>query len=366
MISYSSGEEPLDFFWKRATAPGTDVYHGTTMVITTWLLQDVLDRMKDPHIMMSSRDRSGKIRYVVLELRVSNSNLLKSQVLRQPVLVYLYRQGIHGLIAEIAAATKADLQRSLKQIFKGFPKVPVPEPEPGRVFMTFMHLGNMGPSSRTRSIAAPEWADVMGNYPASVAGRLSDFLAGGPENLIGHLGVLYGPPGTGKTTYLRAMAREWAENARFSYIVDTDRLFGDPGYLTQVILDEDDDYGCNRSSKWHVVICEDAEEFIASGAKAEVGQSLSRVLNLGDGMLGQGLKTLLLFTTNVAMDQLNPAVVRPGRCFLNLEIPSFGATEAAGWLTAHGLSGKDTAVSGTITLAELYARIAKPAVSSKS
>ena len=45
-------------------------------------------------------------------------------------------------------------------------------------------------------------------------------------------------------------------------------------------------------------------------------------------MLGQGLNTLVLLTTNEEIARLHPAVVRPGRCLCLIEFERFNAAEA--------------------------------------
>lgn len=95
---------------------------------------------------------------------------------------------------------------------------------------------------------------------------------------------------------------------------------------------------------------EDCDELISGDAKASAGQSLSRLLNLTDGLLGQGRHALIAITTNEDLSSLHPAVVRPGRCLASIEVGRLRYAEATAWLgTARGI-GPDGA-----TLAELYA-----------
>ena len=95
---------------------------------------------------------------------------------------------------------------------------------------------------------------------------------------------------------------------------------------------------------------EDCDELISGEARASAGQSLSRLLNLTDGLLGQGRNALIAITTNEDLASLHPAVVRPGRCLASIEVSRLPYAEAVAWLgTARGI-GADGA-----TLAELYA-----------
>ena len=48
---------------------------------------------------------------------------------------------------------------------------------------------------------------------------------------------------------------------------------------------------------------------IRADARQEAGASLGRLLNLTDGILGHGLRVLLLITTNEPMRALHPAAV---------------------------------------------------------
>jgi hypothetical protein len=46
--------------------------------------------------------------------------------------------------------------------------------------------------------------------------------------------------------------------------------------------------------KWSLIILKDAGEFIAMDSRHQYGQALAKLLNLSDGLLGQGQKLLFL------------------------------------------------------------------------
>ena len=133
----------------------------------------------------------------------------------------------------------------------------------------------------------------------------------------------HGEPGTGKTTAIRSMAREWAGRARFQVVLDPDIVFSRSSHLMSVIMDD----SRNERPEWRVLVIEDADELLREDAKTRVGQALSRLLNLGDGILGQGLRVIVLITTNEPIQRLHPALLRPGRCLDEIEFRKFTAAE---------------------------------------
>src|SRR5205807_6983877 len=129
-------------------------------------------------------------------------------------------------------------------------------------------------------------------------------------------------------------------------------LGGMPSYLMQVLDGlaeevEDDD------ERWRLLVLEDTGELLSPDAKDRTGQGLSRLLNVADGLLGQGLRVLVLVTTNEPVGSLHPAVSRSGRCLSNVEFPAFSGQEADAWLESRGASGDST----SRTLASLFARL---------
>jgi hypothetical protein len=100
------------------------------------------------------------------------------------------------------------------------------------------------------------------------------------------------------------------------------------------------------------LVLEDSGEMIGIDAKNRLGQGLSRLLNVSDGILGQGTKIMILITTNEDLGKLNRAIMRPGRCFSETEFRRFEAEEAIQWLRS---SGCDHLVEGSRTLSELFA-----------
>ena len=107
-----------------------------------------------------------------------------------------------------------------------------------------------------------------------------------------------------------------------------------------------------RAPQWRLLVLEDTGELLRPDAKSIIGQGLSRFLNVVDGLIGQGLRVLVLVTTNEEIGTLHPAVARPGRSAANIAFPPLTREEAKAWLERHGV---DSAAPSPPTLASLYA-----------
>jgi hypothetical protein len=203
------------------------------------------------------------------------------------------------------------------------------------------------PHARRRRLDAPEWAAIARNYPPAVRqglGRLVRARRPGRGTVL----LWHGAPGTGKTHALRALARAWRGWCTLHYVTDPDSFLTGTDYLMSVATASPGE----GEPAWRLIVLEDAGELMGASARADIGQGLSRILNLTDGLLGQGQRCLLLVTTNEPVGRLHPALRRPGRCWAEVEFAPFSAREAAAWLRRRG--GPRRAPAGG-TLAELYA-----------
>lgn len=284
----------------------------------------------------------------------------------------------HGrAFCSVAGADEAAVLARVSEV-----RAALPPPDPSsahEVTVTFWTYGPHGPQPSWRSISVPEWDEIRDNYAAETRDGLERLMSGFQPAHGGQLVLWHGEAGTGKTFALRALAWQWRHWCDVHYIVDPDSFFGEHAdYLMSVLLQpqyaapmhvsrggwtpygpigdvevarEDGDE--QRPRNWQLLILEDTGELLTADAKAVIGQGLSRFLNVVDGLIGQGLRVLVLVTTNEAIRTLHPAVARPGRCAANVEFGRLSAVEAQEWLRRHEVEG---AAGGATTLASLYAR----------
>jgi len=202
------------------------------------------------------------------------------------------------------------------------------------------YSGRHGPTSAIRPITAPRWTTIEANYAGETRASLARLHALVRPRSSGKLVLWHGPPGTGKTTALRSLFRSWSSWCEAHYVADPESLFATPEYILKLLAPvdgavTDESVVTNARTKpapFRLIVAEDSDEFLRATARRDAGASLGRLLNVTDGVLGQGSDTIILLTTNEPIDRLHPALVRPGRCLAAVEFTEFSPGEAAEWL----------------------------------
>jgi hypothetical protein len=130
--------------------------------------------------------------------------------------------------------------------------------------------------------------------------------------------VLQGSPGTGKTRLVRAilsaLSARKADSARVLYTADKRALESDEIFVEFVTGSHD------------AFVIEDADHLLL--ARSNGNHHLHRFLAIADGVVrAQGRK--IIFSTNLAnVNDIDEALLRPGRCFANVRTRNLRREEA--------------------------------------
>jgi hypothetical protein len=237
-------------------------------------------------------------------------------------------------------------------------KYPEPNVGPKKITVNFWFATSQGGTYITRYLDAPDFSEIEGNYNRTKTlpelQRVHNPLW--RPGTGGQLILWQGTPGTGKTYAIRSLVKAWAPWCSSEYVTDPEHFFGNAGYMMQVLLHTAPRYSAepeDKQDKWKLIVLEDCGELLRKDAKTITGQGLSRLLNITDGMVGQGLKVILLMTTNEELGALHDAVQRPGRCASKLSFEALTPEHYINWLKQRGI--EDPLRIGDRSLAELYA-----------
>lgn len=151
--------------------------------------------------------------------------------------------------------------------------------------------------------------------------------------------VAYGPPGTGKTSFIRDMICEMNLNAFISYdlkVLTSDATF--VRYLTDSIFD--------------AIIIEDADDLLTSD-RGEHNKIIAKILNISDGIIKLPKKKLIFSTNLQKVEDIDQAIIRPGRCFDVMEFRELTKDEAQVVADRVGVALPEKK-SGKYTLAEIF------------
>jgi len=145
------------------------------------------------------------------------------------------------------------------------------------------------------------------NYEPEVIEKFSRLIADlNSHTPRGRMAIIHGTPGTGKTYLLKAITQA-CPKALVIYVPNT--LVADLGNpeLIEVFTNSRKDV-----SQRIILLAEDADVIFRRRSE-ENTNAISSALNLTDGMFGELLKIYVVGTTNVEMDEIDPAIKRPGR-----------------------------------------------------
>jgi hypothetical protein len=287
------------------------------------------------------------------------------------VVISVRRNSVFNWGVQGAAKSREKLDEIMTALQTALP--PLKATDPNSVPVSFWSQSPNGAANRrVRRISVPSWCDVEANYAEKARTELENLMGLWPpieDN--GRLLLWHGVPGTGKSYGIRSLAQAWHKWCDVHYIVDPEKFFGDASYMLQVILQSEGggsdapatECGKEESREkytgppWNLLIMEDSDEFLTADAKDRTGQSMSRLLNLTSGFIGQGLNILVLITTNEPIKNIHDALQREGRCMANIEFGKLSEWEAQQWATKKGAEVVEAA--GEQTIADLYAMTRK-------
>ena len=124
----------------------------------------------------------------------------------------------------------------------------------------------------------------------------------------GGLTILEGPPGAGKTSLVSVMIRRLEKSHVFYALpVAQDTALSSPELVPFWQTQNE-----RHPDHIKVIVIEDAERLLWP-RRSDSREAVSSVLNIADGLVGRMLRLHILCSVNARLNELDPAILRPGR-----------------------------------------------------
>ena len=175
-------------------------------------------------------------------------------------------------------------------------------------------------------------ADLELHYPEGFVAWSNEYIRQLKSRACG-LSIFRGEPGVGKTSYIRHLTWRLRKTHRFYFLpITVVPLLSSPAGI-EFWLDQHREHGNMRK----VVVLEDAESLLMPRGP-DNQESVSSLLNVADGLLGDALKLHVICTINCAVDKLDAALTRGGRLLTAKGFCRLGAEAARRIARQKGLS----------------------------
>lgn len=151
--------------------------------------------------------------------------------------------------------------------------------------------------------------DIKGNYNDDFIGISEKIISNLNEMDKSGLYLLHGHHGTGKTTYIRHLIRK----------INKRVIFISPNMADQISSPDMIPFLMKYPNS--VIVIEDSENIIKSRSGGG-NQSVSNLLNISDGILGDCLKFQVICTFNTNKEEIDEALTRKGRLIQSYDFQS--------------------------------------------
>lgn len=153
--------------------------------------------------------------------------------------------------------------------------------------------------------------------------------------------LFHGNPGTGKTSFLKYLLHTINRKKLIYLPPDLIESLSSPSFMSFLL---------SQASN-SILLIEDAEN-VLKHRQAGGNQSVSNILNISDGILGDILRLQIVCTFNSKLEEIDQALLRPGRLVAEYRFEKLTTTKTA--FLMNKLYGPVTYKNAEMTLADIF------------